>query len=153
MGTWGKGNFDDDTAADHLSIVAGRIYDEIVAAMNGDVVELEPDEYWGVAVPCNVELLALFAEQRWVGAKIPDLEMVAAWKAKYLGVWDAYIDKLSPNTDWKPKRRQVLVETFDRLAKMSAREADARGEMPRAAKAKKLKPKRSVKKRSGKSRR
>ncbi|MDX3612490.1 DUF4259 domain-containing protein, partial [Streptomyces europaeiscabiei] len=29
--------------------------------MAGDPVELEPDEYWGVAVPANLELLSLLA--------------------------------------------------------------------------------------------
>ncbi|MEU9953225.1 amino acid adenylation domain-containing protein, partial [Streptomyces sp. NPDC047939] len=30
---------------------------EVTEAMAGDPVELEPDEYWGVTVPCNLELL------------------------------------------------------------------------------------------------
>ncbi|MBL8717245.1 MAG: hypothetical protein JNL79_14760 [Myxococcales bacterium] len=44
--------------ADHLSILTARLVEEIEAAMAGDPVALEPDEYAGVAVPCNVELLA-----------------------------------------------------------------------------------------------
>ena len=50
MGTWGSGNFDDDKAADHLSIITARLLQEVVDAMAGDRVEIEPDEYWGVAV-------------------------------------------------------------------------------------------------------
>ncbi len=76
MGTWGKGNFDSDTTADHLSILAGRLLDETKAAMAGDPIELEADEYWGVAVPCDVEPLALLAEQRWAGVMVPDLATV-----------------------------------------------------------------------------
>jgi hypothetical protein len=56
MGTWGHGNFDDDTAADHLSDLTGKLLGDIQKAMEGDPVEIEPDEYWGVAVPCNLEL-------------------------------------------------------------------------------------------------
>lgn len=116
MGTWGAGNFDSDTAADHVSGLSARLRDEIAAAMAGDPVELEPDEYWGTAVPCNVEILAMLAEQRWVGVDVPDLATVTAWKATYLGVWRA-IDELGPSAAWKKERRAVIAATFDRLAK------------------------------------
>ena len=97
MGTWGKGNFDSDTAADHLSILAARLLEETKTAMAGKPVELEASEYWGVAVPCNVELMSLLAEQRWVGAMVPDLATVRAWKKTYLAIWDASIDGLGPS--------------------------------------------------------
>ena len=71
MGTWGSGNFDSDTAADHLAILTGRLISEVTDAMSGDPVEIEPDEYWGVAVPCNLELLHLIARQNHVGAVHP----------------------------------------------------------------------------------
>ena len=64
--------------------------------MNGDAFELEPDEYWGVAVPCNIELLALFSEQRWVGAKVPAPDTVRAWQAKYLAGGTARSNRSSP---------------------------------------------------------
>lgn len=122
MGTWGNGNFDSDTAADHLLILAARLLEETKAAMAGDPVELEADEYWGVAVPCNVELLALLAEQRWVGALVPDLATVLAWKNTYLAIWEASIDDLEPDPEWRSERRAVIVATFDRLAMASKRE-------------------------------
>jgi hypothetical protein len=122
MGTWGAGNFDNDTSADHLSIIAAKIHGDLKTAMEGDPVELEPDEYWGNAVPCNVEILALFAEQRWVGNVLPDSRTVAAWKKKYLAVWDKTIDTLGPDASWKKKRRAIIVKTFDRLAKQVHRE-------------------------------
>lgn len=117
MGTWAAGNFDSDTAADHLSAITARLRDEVATAMAGDPVELEPDEFWGTAVPCNVEMLAMFAEQRWVGVVLPEAATVAAWKKTFLAVWEASIDDLGPNAAWKKARRAVLVETFDRLAK------------------------------------
>lgn len=58
----GAGNFDDDSAADHLSIVTGKLVEEIETAM-ADPETIEPDEYWGVAVPCNLELLHLIAKR------------------------------------------------------------------------------------------
>lgn len=115
MGTWGPGNFDNDTAADHLSIITARLRDEIVEAMAEGDGALEPDEYWGVAVPCNVELLALIAEQRWAGVTLPDAATVEAWKRRYLAVWEASIDSLEPTAAHRRDRHAVLVATFDRL--------------------------------------
>jgi hypothetical protein len=115
MGTWGAGNFDSDTAADHLAELTARLVKEITAAMEGDAVELEADEYWGVAVPCNVELLALLAEQRWVGVVLPDATTAQTWKAKLIAAWDGSIDALGPSEAHRRDRHAVLVATFDRL--------------------------------------
>jgi hypothetical protein len=116
VGTWGSGNFDSDTAADHLSILTARLVREVEDAMAGDPVELEPDEYWGVAVPCNLEILCVLASQRWVGVVLPEVETIEAWKATYLAVWDASIDGLEPTPEHKAQRRAVLERTFGQLA-------------------------------------
>jgi len=110
MGTWGPGNFDSDTAADHLSSIAGRLLDEVKNAMAGDPVELEPDEYWGVAVPCNLELLTLLSKQRWVGVMLPDVETVREWKTGFLAAYDG------SDVGGSPARRAVIAATFERLA-------------------------------------
>ncbi|GGN31804.1 cytochrome P450 [Actinoplanes campanulatus] len=115
MGTWGAGNFDSDTAADHLSILTERLVSEVEEAMSGDPVELEPDEYWGVAVPCNLEILHVLASRRWVGVVLPEAATVEAWKATYLAVWDANIDGLSPAPEHRAQRRAALERTFDQL--------------------------------------
>ncbi|MEV6522178.1 DUF4259 domain-containing protein [Longispora sp. NPDC051575] len=122
MGTWGSGNFDSDTAADHLSELAGRLLDEVEAAMAGDPVGLEPDEYWGVAVPCNLELLRVLAEQGYVGVTLPEPEKITGWRDTFVAVWDATIDGLEPKPDYRTERRRVLVDTFDRLAALAAEE-------------------------------
>ncbi|MEU6018477.1 DUF4259 domain-containing protein [Streptomyces sp. NPDC047515] len=123
MGTWGSGNFDDDTAADHLSDITGRLVSQIEEAMADDPVGLEPDDYWGVAVPCNVELLCLIAEQHYVGATVPGAAVVQGWKKTFMDVWERTIDGLEPEPEYKEKRRTELIRTFDRLAALSARQA------------------------------
>jgi len=148
MGTWGNGNFDSDTAADHLSILAARLLEETKTAMAGKPVELEASEYWGVAVPCNVELMALLAEQQWVGAMVPDLATVRAWEKTYLAIWDASIDGLGPSPKWKAARRAILVATFDRLAKASEREEPSVAVAPKAPTSEKPTAKRSSPKKS-----
>lgn len=119
VGTWGTGNFDGDTAADHLSIIVDRLVREVEEAMAGDPVGLEPDEYWGVAVPCNLEILHLLASRSWVGVTLPPADTILDWKQRYLAVWDAAIDGLEPTEDYRAARRAVLERTFDQLADRS----------------------------------
>ncbi|MFI0895452.1 DUF4259 domain-containing protein [Streptomyces sp. NPDC020983] len=123
MGTWGAGNFDSDTAADHLGELAGRLVGEVAEAMAGDPVELEPDEYWGVAVPCNLELLLLLKRQDWVGVALPPAETIRAWQETFLTVWERTIDGLGPKPAYKDERRAVLNGTFERLAEASVHSA------------------------------
>ncbi|MFJ6573826.1 DUF4259 domain-containing protein [Streptomyces sp. NPDC091292] len=124
MGTWGSGNFDSDTAADHLSDLTGRLVSEITEAMAGDPVQLEPDEYWGVALPCNLELLHTIAARGYVGAEVPDAEVIEGWKKTFMAVWEATIDDLGPSPAYKEERRGVLNRTFDQLADVARERAE-----------------------------
>jgi hypothetical protein len=124
MGDWGTGNFDSDTAADHLSILTDRLI-EVADAMAGDPVGIEPDEYWGIAVPANLELLSLLARQGYVGASLPEAEVVAGWKKTFMAVWEGRIDALTPSSGYKDERRAVLIRTFDELAELRRKEDSA----------------------------
>ncbi|RBM20204.1 DUF4259 domain-containing protein [Streptomyces sp. PT12] len=115
----GRGDFDEDTAADHLSVLTGRLVDEVAEAMAGDPVGLEPDEYDGVAVPCNLELLHLLGTRGYVGVTLPSGDTVREWKKRYLAVWDEAIDGLAPTPDFRARRRETLVRTFDQLAALA----------------------------------
>ncbi|MFJ8043384.1 DUF4259 domain-containing protein [Kitasatospora sp. NPDC096147] len=123
MGTWGSGNFESDTALDHLSIVIDRLVGEVAEAMAGDPVELEPDEYWGVAVPCHLELLHALAEGGYAGGSLPEAEVVEGWKRTFMAVWEQSIDGLEPSPAFKEERRAVLHRTFDRLARAAVLDA------------------------------
>ncbi|MER0244834.1 DUF4259 domain-containing protein [Streptomyces sp. HSW2009] len=116
MGTWGSGNFDNDTAADHLSLVIGRLVGEVAEAMSGDLVEIEPDEYWGNAVPCHLELLYALASAGYAAEHLPKPEVIEGWKRDFLAVWERTIDWLEPSPGFKEERRTVLIRTFDQLA-------------------------------------
>ncbi|MFD9066210.1 DUF4259 domain-containing protein [Kitasatospora purpeofusca] len=124
MGTWGSGNFESDTALDHLSAVVGRLVEEVAEAMAGDPVGLEPDEYWGVAVPCQLELLHVLARSGHAGGELPAAEVVEGWKETFMAVWERSIDGLEPKPEYKKQRREVLIRTFDQLA-ADARQAAA----------------------------
>ncbi|MFH8469077.1 DUF4259 domain-containing protein [Streptomyces sp. NPDC017991] len=118
MGDWGTGNFENDTAADHLSHLTDRLVTEVAEAMAGDPVGIEPDEYWGVAVPADLELLSLLARQGYVGASLPEADVVEGWKRTYMEVWEGSIDGLEPSSGYKDARRAVLIRTFDELAEL-----------------------------------
>ncbi|MBT2410772.1 DUF4259 domain-containing protein [Streptomyces sp. ISL-12] len=121
MGTWGSGNFESDTALDHLSLVIDRLVSDVTGAMTGDPVAIEPDEYWGVAVPCNLELLHTLAEAGHTTG-LPAPEVIAAWKQTFLTVWERTIDDLGPSPAYKEERRAVLNRTFDQLAAVARQE-------------------------------
>jgi tetratricopeptide (TPR) repeat protein len=114
MGTWGEGNFDGDTSTEHLYALMDRLVAEVTTAM-ANPQDIEPDEYWGCAIPCNIEILNVIARQRWSGTNIPKPAIVEQWKRDYLSVWDGHIDELEPAPEHKTKRREVLVKTFDEL--------------------------------------
>ncbi len=116
MGTWGSGNFDNDTAADYLSDVIGRLVTEVAEWTAGDPVAIEPDEYGGVVVPCTVELLNLFARSGYGAGNLPQPQVVEEWKNVYMAVWESTIDGLEPAPGHKEERRAVLNRTFDQLA-------------------------------------
>lgn len=118
MGTWGPGNFDDDTAADGLSIIVGELTEKLREEFEG-TTNLEPDEWGGPMVPAWLEILVLFKEQEWVGSDLPPSSTIAEWKRTYLEVWDGYIDELEPAPDYKRDRRAVLEKTFDRAIALS----------------------------------
>ncbi|MFD7867944.1 DUF4259 domain-containing protein [Streptomyces sp. NPDC059783] len=119
MGTWGAGNFDSDTAADRLGDLVSRLVAGVTEAMNGDPVELEPDEYGGVGVPCDLELLLLLHRQGWAGVTLPPPALIRSWQKTFLDVWERTIDDLDPDPAYKEERRAVLTETFERLAEAS----------------------------------
>ncbi|MFJ1595605.1 DUF4259 domain-containing protein [Streptomyces sp. NPDC088261] len=101
-------------------MLAGKLVAEVDEAMAGDPVGLEPDEYGGVSVPCNLELLLVLVRQGWVGVTLPPPEVIGAWQERFLGVWERTIDDLEPDPAYKDARRVVLNETFERLAEASA---------------------------------
>lgn len=129
MGTWGPGNFENDTAAEYLINLCKGLIDQITKAVEQPEL-MQPDEWDSDIMLANVELLSALAESvgryetGWVGDMVfpfpyPAAEEIDRWKREYLKVWDAHIDELMPSEDYKRKRRVVIAATFDRLRRAS----------------------------------
>ena len=122
MGTIGSGNFDSDTAADHLGSICDGLIRDIESAMK-DRKKIEPDEYWGVAVPCNIELLVLFRKSGYFGSRLPDRETAVRWRDVYLSVWDSKASSLLPDESERAERLSVLKKTFSSLIRLLGTES------------------------------
>jgi hypothetical protein len=111
---FGPGNFDEDAAANYAAEFVEVHFIQPINDAVRNPQSLERDEWFGVVVPCMVEILAAIAKVR--RGLLPDPEVIQGWKAAYLAVWDR-------EGSW-PERRAVLVSTFDRLIRLARRERD-----------------------------
>ena len=116
MGTWAAGNFDNDNAGDYVYELVGGLVKQIESTVASES-KMEPDRSSSVIMMCNVELVWVLC--RHLNMTPPKAATVEEWKQKYLAVWEAYIDQLSPKAAYKQQRRAVLVQTFDQLISYS----------------------------------
>ncbi len=112
MGTWGPGNFDSDDAREYLDIVAKSLVDQIEAGFSfKDKPENFLARYGEYLVMPAIDIYTTLCE-KYVSYRV-DAEMAQRWRRDYLQAFDA--DKSVNPADFKPERRQAIVETFDRL--------------------------------------
>lgn len=134
MGTWGPGNFDDDTSAEYIYEVVKPLLAQIEVSMQNKPTALQPDEFDGVVAICNIDIVSTLAEHlgRFDGEKqrktsivsLPSPETISNWREEYLKVWDERIDALRPSPQYKVLRRKVIKKTFDRLEKLARSQAE-----------------------------
>jgi hypothetical protein len=128
MGTWGPGNFENDWCADQLASICEPWLAHIHKAM--DAVDLLEDEIPDETVPAYLEIIACLSENLgryksgglydWLYPSVlPAPDIVADWKQKYIAKWDQHIDLYAPAPEHKKERRAVIVQTFDRVLRLS----------------------------------
>jgi hypothetical protein len=113
MGSWGPGNFENDSALDMVGGVLDVATAEIEAFRASDrvgVEDLDP------VVACVAIHVALHAR---CGANRPDADVARAVRDKVLRIYDDKIDLLRPKPEYKAARRAVLVETLDAYVRAS----------------------------------
>jgi hypothetical protein len=112
VGTWGPGNFDSDAALDFSSAeVDGHI--RAIEAIFADDQRLRLDEDAEWELMPRLEILSMLCEH--CHGILPHQLDIAAWKARYLRMFDDQIDGLAPAGDYKQQRRTIIEATFDKL--------------------------------------
>ena len=109
MGTWGSGNFDNDSACDYLGEVEHELVErieEILADEDRCALDEEGD---GVLMP-TLQMLSVLHEHCRMG--LPEPATVKRWKVKFLAVYDEQIDGFEPVPGHKEARRGVIEATF-----------------------------------------
>ena len=112
MGTWGAGNFDNDSAGDWL---VETVFDPIVATINECLHD--HDEANGPFIMAAVETLAVVCEH--LPVMPPEPTVVEKWRDTFLKSWEGYMEDLQPEPGRKEARKRVIEATFDRLLRIA----------------------------------
>jgi len=126
MGTWGPGNFDDDVARDYLADMVGRYEQFIEHILAGDIPEeaMGMDNVFDAGERCllpTVEIICVLFETLGTDY-LPRPETVERWIEVYPVLVEPVLRNLDPlcYEHWYvPKRRPVVMATFDRLLRLS----------------------------------
>ena len=113
MGTWAEGNFANDGALDYLAEVIDSLSARIEEILADEVRSFPDEEGESVLMP-SVEIISILCER--CGGAPPKEKTVRQWRERYLQVYDEQIDDLAPQGDYKTARRQVIENTFKKLA-------------------------------------
>jgi Domain of unknown function (DUF4259) len=113
MGTWGVGNFDSDGAIDVIDEQIDRYITFIKEIFADEVYRFRLDEDAEAELIPSVEILIFLCER--CGGVLPEGLDIAAWKQRYLTMYDEQIDGLKLRGHQKEQRHAVIASTFDRL--------------------------------------
>jgi hypothetical protein len=112
VGTWGAGNFDNDSALDYMGEVEEFLINRIEEILaDEDRCALDEDGE-GVLMP-TLNIMSVLHEHCRLG--LPERETVLRWKAQYLFVFDEQIDGFDPKPGHREARRAIIEATFLKL--------------------------------------
>lgn len=135
MGSFGAGNFENDAALDARQDAINHVTNAIREWLSGNSFYVEDvDSVMGyvatlVAILENTRATAtaggeadplLTFLQGMADGGGPPKEDVLAWQEQVISTYDAEIDELEPDEEYKVERRQVIVETFARLTALAS---------------------------------
>lgn len=109
MGTWDAGNFDNDSALNFVSGVADGVRQEMAPPEEVEEIELVM-----AAVAIYKALVA------HCHAPPPAATQIGELKDAVLQLYDAQIDELDPDPEFKTQRRGVIEQTFDEFLRLLA---------------------------------
>jgi len=114
MARSGNGNFDSDASADYIGDLVERLVKEVEQALENPK-SIEPDEYYGMVLPCIVEILAALNQLSGT-ASIPSPEVIACWKSKFLSVRKRACGGILQADD---PRHKAIRSAFEKLQKQA----------------------------------
>ncbi len=118
MGDWGPGNFQQDHALDFMWREVQRPLLRQIEQMLDDHDLAQADEPTSGPIMAAVELLSILSEH--ANAVPPKPDDVALWRKTFLESWDETSEEVYFRKEDVTARRNVIVETFDRLAAISS---------------------------------
>ena len=117
MGTWGEGNFHNDSARDYLASVIKHHIQTIEDCLGSEQKQKLINCGESKLMP-SADILTLLCEA--YNASLPVSEAtVRDWKDSYLEIFDQQIDSYKPEPSYKLKRRNTIEETFEILASLA----------------------------------
>src|SRR5690242_4801696 len=117
MGTWGADTFQNDAALDFINTELDRHVSAIEELFRDESRFHLDEDAEGELMP-RIEILLALCD-RCHGVLQEDID-IAAWKARYLVMYDEQIDGMEPGDDLKQQRRAVIADTFDQLIQRHA---------------------------------
>lgn len=109
MGTFAADNFGNDGAREYLALLTAKLVATITEIM-AHKGRLALDEDGETMLMPSVELLALLCER--YDAVPPKPDAVQKWARKYLKVYDAGVEALGLDAEFKVARRKAIDNTF-----------------------------------------
>lgn len=113
MGVWGPGNLDNDAAMDLVADVLQVATTEIEAFCKSERCTVEDLD---AVMGCVAVHLALHEHCH---AGPPETGVARTLQAKALSIYDAGIDALKPNAEYRQARRAIMVETLGRYGRVA----------------------------------
>ena len=116
MSRWGPDTFDSDRALDFIITEMDR-HASAIERIFADSQRFRLDEDAEDELMPRIDILVLLTAHCYgVLDKTPG--EVAAWRARYLEMYDDQIDEMAPTEEHKQQRRAVIEATFDELIRL-----------------------------------
>lgn len=114
MGSWGSGNFDNDSACDYLDSIKfqiiRKIEDGFERVEEGDFADDYEHE-----IMASVDILSLLTEQYYGHHPRVEAQTVRTWKTQFLSIYDQNSEDDEVTLEFYRQRRKVIENTFNKL--------------------------------------
>jgi hypothetical protein len=120
MGTWGAGNFDNDSACDYLDSIKFQLIRVIE-----DCFKREDDtdllDECGDELMASIEILTLLTEHYYGHNPHVEVSEARRWRDTYLRIYDNEMDDSLATLEYQVERRKVIEDTFAKLEQQARR--------------------------------